>query len=143
MKLVKESLYEKFTEDDSDPISDMNIGVGNLEKLKIGDIIRAKCNLSLGNNSILYRRSFVFRHIVDFIYKKQYCVINGVKYYKDENNIDMCLINFCTGTDHLDIAKKLRDNLLTYAKLAYTPYPGFTFLAEAENLKKWFEFVYD
>jgi len=40
-KKVKESLNEKFTEDDSDPIEDMNIGYGKWFKLKPGDVIIA------------------------------------------------------------------------------------------------------
>lgn len=52
-KLVRESitLNEKFTSDDSDPISDMGIGGYSFDTLRPGAVIRSKADLSISQGN--------------------------------------------------------------------------------------------
>jgi hypothetical protein len=55
MKIVREHINEKFTEDLSDPINDMGIGGFSFDQLKPGAVLKAKSNISInkGNSGYL------------------------------------------------------------------------------------------
>jgi len=54
MKLVREHINEKFTEESNDPINDMNIGGYSFDLLKPGAVIKAKMRTSIKQDNSGY-----------------------------------------------------------------------------------------
>jgi hypothetical protein len=100
MKIVREHIiFEKFTDDESDPIVDMGIGGYSFETLKPGAIIKAKrlgiAVTKRGNGHFTSYHSgsilsptmhILITNIKDF--NPPYKVINFIKYY-DKENLDV------------------------------------------------------
>jgi len=107
MKLVKELLFEKFTED-SDPVSDMGIGRSKIIKELLDKIYRDKLGgfkiLPNGNIEITYYPYPV--KIRDGIYEVKY--VEKDRFFVDESSYEMSSFTHSFGTKYEWIIKELK-----------------------------------
>jgi len=131
-KKVKESLNEKFTEDDSDPIHDMGIGIITFENIKPGDIMICKKD----------SKYFIFRDKTTFPIYGLY-IIHKVKKHSSKNLLELEVIPY--GYQYyLDTSPKseimsIRNKILNNEKLSVANF--HTNIAPISRWKKYFNII--
>jgi hypothetical protein len=143
-KLVKENLHEKFN-DESDPITDMGIGTGNIDNLRLGSILRAKHEFEVmdtnGGNKLIKifipNMGFGASHDYQAIDKKQYIIVLKAEY--DEN---LATVYYVKTSDKLKDVKVVlytikRLHTETNMKANQTNF----FRTDRKNMNKYFEFI--
>jgi len=129
-KKVKESLNEKFTDNDSDPIHDMGIGIITFENIKPGDIMICKKD----------SKYFIFSDKTSFPIYGLY-IVHKVKKYLSENLLKLEVIPY--GYEYyLDTSPKseimsIRNQILNNEKLAVTNF--HTNIASISRWEKYFK----
>jgi hypothetical protein len=96
-------IYEKFTEDDSDPISDLNIGYAFLHKLKKGTMFIAKKQMGFSSSNL---DEYILVENGPYTMRKGWC---GIITAVDLNEEKLQLKIKCAGFDDITAAKKSRD----------------------------------
>jgi len=135
-------VFEKFSIE-SDPIVDMDIGTGNIDNLKYGNVLRAKHEFEImdeDHNNYL-RRVYIagFGASLDFrsIDKDIYIVVLKAQY---ENNV--VKVYYSKSTGGLSGAKRKKEFIdLHVSSNTRVKFADNFFRTPQENMNKYFEFI--
>jgi len=139
-------VFEKF-EEETDPIKDMGIGIGNIDDLRFGSVLKAKHEFEIIDKNITNKNNNFLRRVwipgtgASFDYKSidknRYIVVFQAQY---ENGILKVYYTKCSGG--LAGVKKQ----LNYVKQHVTPEQRVSladnfFITPQKNMNKYFEFI--
>lgn len=139
-RLIRESIYEKFTSDFDDPVVDMGIGGYSFETLRKGAIIKPKETLGISRKDTGKFSSSTAGYVV---FPRYYYIVTSVRDYilKGKKEIKFWVPNYSRTNETLEDAQKSKKQYKEASE-----FPKYTgnearLIIDKKNFDKRFEII--